>query len=126
MSEHASSRSVAILCSRLPECQHSLAECTAPHKMQDAMSLFLCGCSDEYVDLDQDGAIHAIRCEATTKMRSLSEAARNLMDDNTFIHRVDKDFSDLTMIATQCPGAGGRNDMLIMLTEQLERAQQIW
>ena len=94
--------------------------------MQDAMSLFLCGCSDEYVDLDQDGSMHAIRCEAIAKMRSLSEAARNLMDDNTFIHRVDKDFSDLTMIAAQCPGAGGRNDMLIMLTEQLERAQQIW
>ena len=94
--------------------------------MQDAMSLFLCGCSDDYVDLDQDGAIHAIRCEATTKMRALSEAARTLMDDDTFTHRVDKDFSDLTMIATQCPGAGGRNDMLIMLTEQLERAQQIW
>ena len=70
--------------------------------------------------------MNAIRCEATTKMRSLSEAARTLMDDNTFIHRVDKDFSDLTMIAAQCPGAGGRNDMLIMLTEQLERAQQIW
>ena len=70
--------------------------------------------------------MHAIRCEAIAKMRSLSEAARTLMDDNTFIHRVDKDFSDLTMIAAQCPGAGGRNDMLIMLTEQLERAQQIW
>ena len=94
--------------------------------MQDAMSFFLSGRSDDYVDLDQDGVIHAIRCEATTEMRSLLEAARTLMDDDTFKDRVDKDFSDLTMIATQCPGAGGRNDMLIMLTEQLERAQQIW
>ena len=126
MSEHASSRSVAILGSRLPEYQHSLAECPAPHKMQDAMSVFLCGCSDDYVDLDQDGTINAIRSEAIAKMRSLSEAARILMDDNTFKDRVDRDFSDLTMIATQCPGAGGRNDMLIMLTEQLERTQQIW
>ena len=90
------------------------------------MSLFLCGCSDEYVDLDQNGAMNAIRCEATTKMRSLSEAARTLVDDDVFKDRVDKDFSDLTMIAAACPGADNRGDMLIMMTEQLERAQQIW
>ena len=94
--------------------------------MQDAISHFLTGCPDEYVDLNQDGLIHAIRCEAIAKMRSLSDAAHILMDDDTFKDRVDKDFSDLTMIAAQCPGADGRSDMLIMLTEKFEHTQQIW
>ena len=94
--------------------------------MQEAMSFFLSGPPDDDVDLSQEDVIHAIRCDATSKMRSLAETAKTLMDDDTFKNRVDRDFSDLTMIATQCPGAGGRNDMLIMLTEQLERAQQIW
>ena len=94
--------------------------------MQDAMSFFLNGRSDEYVDLDQDGVIHAIRCEATAKMRVLTNAAHILMDDDTFKDRVDKDFSDLTMIAAQCPGADGRSDMLIMLTEKIEHTQQMW
>ena len=94
--------------------------------MQDAMSFFLSGRSDDYVDLDQDGVIHAIRCEANVKMRTLAEAAHILIDDDTFQHHVGKDFSDLTMIAAQCPGADGRSDMLIMLTEKIERTQQMW
>ena len=126
MSEYASSRSVAIFCSRLPDYQQSLAECPAPHRMQDAMAFFLNGTSDDYVDIDQPGVINMIRGEANAKLRSLFDAAITLMDDSTFEHRVDKDFSDLTMIAAQCPGAGGRSDMLIMLTEKLEHTQQIW
>ena len=94
--------------------------------MQDAMEMFLSGTSDDYVDIDQYGVINAIRGEANAKLRTLSDTARTLMDDNTFEHRVDKDCSDLTMIAAQCPGASGRSDMLIMLTEQLEHTQQIW
>ena len=79
------------------------------------------------LDLDrQEDIIHAIRCEATAKMRSLAETAKTLLDDDTFKNRVDRDFSDLTMIAAACPGAGGRGDMLIMMTEMLERAQQLW
>ncbi|CAK0864929.1 unnamed protein product [Prorocentrum cordatum] len=73
-----------------------------------------------------DGVIHAIRCEANVKMRTLAEAARILIDDDTFQHHVHKDFSDLTLIAAQCPGADGRSDMLIMLTEEIERTQQMW
>ena len=87
---------------------------------------FLSGRSDDYVDLGQEDVIHAIRCEATAKMRSLTETAKTLLDDDTFKNRVDRDFSDLTMIAAACPGAGGRGDMLIMMTEMLERAQQLW
>ena len=94
--------------------------------MQDAMAFFLNGTSDDYVDIDQSGVINMIRGEANAKLRSLFDAARTVMDDSTFEHRVDKDFSDLTMIAAQCPGAGGRSDMLIMLTEKLEHTQQIW
>ena len=94
--------------------------------MQDAMSFFLSGRSDDYVDLDQDGVIHAIRCEANAYMRTLAESAHILIDDDTFQHHVSKDFSDLTMIAAQCPGADGRSDMLIMLTEKIERTQQMW
>ena len=94
--------------------------------MQDAVSFFLSGCSDESMDLDQQDVIHMIRCDATANLRSLSNAARALMDDDTFKDRVDADVSDLTMLAAKCPGAGNRSDMLIVLTEKIEHAQQLW
>ena len=95
--------------------------------MQDAMRFFLSDCSNESMDIDhQQDVIHMIRCDATATLRSLSNAARVLMDDDTFKDRVDADVSDLTMLAAKCPGAGSRSDMLIMLTEKIEHAQQLW
>eukprot|EP00959_Pyramimonas_sp_CCMP1952_P269511 5634226-Pyramimonas_sp.AAC.1 len=82
------------------------------------MPLLLSSRLGDYVNLDQGGVIHAIRCGANAKMRSLSEAAQTLVDDDAFKPRMDTGFSDLTTIAAQCQGAGGRSDMLIMPAEK--------